>query len=204
VHAGLRVYGVYTADSLTFNLGDVPQTLVSETDLKRMSALKSPNGVLGVFHKPPEGEIVFTDWILAVDQVSDPGNLGTIIRLCDWFGIPHLLCSPDTVDCFNPKVLQATMGSMARVNVVYRDLPKILEESGLPIYGAFMDGRPMGESDLPGKGILVMGNEAHGIAPWIEGLCDYRIGIPQFGSPTAESLNVAMATAILLHEIRRA
>ncbi|MEO1010556.1 MAG: RNA methyltransferase [Bacteroidota bacterium] len=196
------VYAIYTTDLLILGSIRVPQTLVSEIDLGRMSALKNPSPVLGVFYRPRTMKIEVTDWILALDQVSDPGNLGTIIRLCDWFGIRHLICSPDTVDCYNPKVLQATMGSIARVNVVYRDLADMIKESGQKVFGAFMDGDVLGRSGLPPKGILVMGNEANGISSKISALCDQRVAIPQFGPATAESLNVASATAILLHQIR--
>jgi len=140
---------------------------------------------------------------VALDAVRDPGNLGTIIRLCDWFGIKHLICSEDTVDCYNPKVLQATMGSIARVNMVYTDLEDFLKNTALPVYGAFMDGEVVYDKKLPPGGILVMGNEANGISSSVAKHTTERISIPQFGEATTESLNVATATAILLNEIRR-
>ncbi|MCK0161843.1 TrmH family RNA methyltransferase [Allomuricauda sp. F6463D] len=178
--------------------------LVSSKDLKQMSSLAHPNGVLGIFHMVEEKDTVDSDWVVALDAIRDPGNLGTIIRLCDWFGITKLVCSKDTVDCYNPKVLQATMGSIARVQIAYKDLEAYLTNTDFPVYGAYMDGESMyGSYSLKDKGVLVMGNEANGISNAISRLITKRISIPQYGSPTAESLNVATATAILLSEIRR-
>ena len=177
--------------------------VVNSRAMEQMSNQVKPSGVLGVFHMPVAKPVVFEDWIVAVDAVRDPGNLGTIIRLCDWFGIEHLVCSEDTVDCYNPKVLQATMGSIARVNVSYLDLKHFLENTDFSIYGAFMEGKKVYGINLPKKGILVMGNEANGISKPLENLVTERVSIPQFGNQTAESLNVATATGILLNELRR-
>ena len=142
--------------------------------------------------------------ILALDDVRDPGNLGTIIRLCDWFGITDLVCSESTVDCYNPKVVQATMGSLTRVHVHYMELRTFLKSSAVSKFGAFMDGIPIYSHALPVNGILVMGNEANGISSEIEALIDKKISIPRFGNlQNTESLNVATATAILLSEFRR-
>lgn len=140
--------------------------------------------------------------ILALDKIRDPGNLGTIIRLCDWFGITDLVCSEDTVDLYNPKVLQATMGSITRVNVSYVDLNEFLSQTKLPIFGTFMNETNIYKTQLPQDGIIVMGNEANGISTEIEPLITDKITIPRFGNPT-ESLNVATATAIILSEFRR-
>lgn len=177
--------------------------LITPETLKQMSSLHSPNGVLGVFEIPKLDMKKKVDWVLAVDAVRDPGNLGTIIRLCDWYGIGQLVCSPDTVDCYNPKVLQATMGSIARVQVYYEDLGLFLRGCDAPVFGAFMEGKSVFQHELPKHGILVMGNEANGISKAIEAKIDMKMGIPQFGGSSAESLNVATATAILLNEIRR-
>lgn len=177
--------------------------LVSSSELKQMSSLHNANGVLGVFQIPQAKQIGHEDWVVALDAVRDPGNLGTIVRLCDWFGIKHLICSPDSVDCYNPKVLQATMGSIARVNTVCTDLDAFFMNTDLPVYGAFMDGEPVYHTELPKAGILVMGNEANGISQEISAKIKKRISIPQFGTITTESLNVATATGILLHELRR-
>src|SRR5690606_31299990 len=137
LEAGMRPFGVFVDGTQgTMDLGKVD--LVGSDALKAMSSLKSPNGVLGVFHMPPVEATEQGDWVLALDAVRDPGNLGTIIRLCDWFGISQLVCSPDTVDCYNPKVLQATMGSIARVGVRYTELAEYLKKSPLPVFAAYM------------------------------------------------------------------
>ena len=142
--------------------------------------------------------------ILALDDIRDPGNLGTIIRLCDWFGINDLVCSETTVDCFNPKVVQASMGSIARVNITYQPLDVVLNQTKGTVFGAFMDGTDVYKTTLPNKGILVLGNEANGISKPIEAMVSSRIAIPRFGNLQAtESLNVATAAAILLSEFKR-
>jgi TrmH family RNA methyltransferase len=178
------------------------QTFISESDLKKISALTNPNNCLAVFRMPEPKKIIEKGIILALDKIRDPGNLGTIIRLCDWFGIQNLVCSEDTVDLYNPKVLQATMGSITRVNVSYVDLNEFLSQTQLPIFGTFMNGTNIYKTQLPQDGIIVMGNEANGISTEIEPLITNKITIPRFGNPT-ESLNVATATAIILSEFRR-
>ena len=203
LHAGMIADSVYSTEEEILNDLDIDSIRVSDAELKKMSGLKTPNKILGVFRFQENRPLDFSDWILALDDIQDPGNLGTIIRLCDWFGIKHLLCSSNTVDCYNPKTLQATMGSIARVNVVYGSITDIAKESGLPIYGAFMDGEDVYHKDFPATGILLMGNEAHGISDVLEQQSYCRISIPQYGKSEIESLNVATATAILLSEIRR-
>ncbi|NVN19790.1 RNA methyltransferase [Muricauda sp. HICW] len=200
--AGLKPYQIFVDDSLVAHKFDEAE-LVSTKTLKQMSSLTHPSGVLGVFHMMAPSSGDYSDWTVVLDAVRDPGNLGTIIRLCDWFGIGQLVCSTDTVDCYNPKVLQATMGSIARVKVIYTELESFLAKSEVPIYGAYMDGEPVYGSNLAEKGILVMGNEANGVSAEVGKFITKKISIPQFGGTTAESLNVAMATAILLNEIRR-
>ncbi|MGB5555226.1 MAG: RNA methyltransferase, partial [Flavobacteriaceae bacterium] len=194
---------VYATDPAFVAAYNNKATLVKASELKQMSGLKNPNMVLGVFIIPQPKTVDFKDWVLVLDDVRDPGNLGTIIRLCDWFGIKHLVCSPNTVDCYNPKVLQATMGSVAKVNIVYTGLATFLKSVQVTIYGGFMNGVAVYGSSLPEKGVLIMGNEANGISEEIEALVAHKISIPQFGDKTAESLNVATATAILLNEVRR-
>ena len=201
--AGFESLGIYSSISGMGKELDVEVSAVDQAVIKKMSALTNPNGLIGVFKIKESKEIDTQDWILALDAVRDPGNLGTIIRLCDWYGIRQLVCSPDTVDCYNPKVLQATMGSIARVNIAYTDLTVFLEKYEQPIYGAFMDGSNVYGQNLPQKGVLVMGNEANGISEGVETRVNEKIAIPQFGKPTTESLNVASATAILLNEVRR-
>ena len=186
----------------TFNVEN--ETLITAAELKKISALKTPNTALAVFEIPKLSLIESKGLIVALDALRDPGNLGTIIRLCDWFGVKQLLCSKETVDCFNPKVVQATMGSLTRVNVFYIDLNHYLEETKQPVFGAFMDGENVYASNLPADGILVLGNEANGISQSIEKQVNQRVSIPRFGDLQAtESLNVATAGAILLSEFRR-
>ncbi len=202
LHSELVLESLYTTDPLNFNTKQVE--IVSESELKRISFLKSPNKALGLFKIPKPKEINFNDLIVVLDDVRDPGNLGTIIRLCDWFGVKDLVCSQETVDCFNPKVIQATMGSVTRVNVTYLDLSKFLNETKLPSFGTFMSGTPVYSMDLPKKGILILGNEANGISSEIESLVSKKISIPRFGDlQSTESLNVATAAAIFLSEFKR-
>lgn len=177
---------------------------ITEAELKKMSALTTPNSCLAVFKIPKEVSVVQNGLILALDDVRDPGNLGTIIRLCDWFGIKTLFCSEESVDVYNPKVVQATMGSISRVNVIYGNLELFLTQTKLPVFGTFMDGNNIYKATLPAEGIIVMGNEANGISKTIENLVSERIAIPRFGDlQTTESLNVATATAIILSEFKR-
>lgn len=194
---------IYSTNADLIVLDKVMVELITESDLRKVSSLKNPNKVLGIFKIPQPKVVDFNNWILALDDIRDPGNLGTIIRLCDWFGIQHLICSENTVDCYNPKVLQATMGSITRVNIVYTDLKLFLKNYNLTIFGTFMEGNSVYKTDLPERGILVMGNEANGISKAVESLVGSKISIPQFGSKVTESLNVAAATAIFLNEIRR-
>jgi TrmH family RNA methyltransferase len=176
---------------------------ISERSLKSVSTLVQPNRVLGIFEMPRGVAPEMNGWLLALDGVRDPGNLGTIIRLCDWFGIRDILCSPDTVDCYNHKVLMATMGSIARVRMHYGELEAVISESRLPLFGASMEGNPVGHFKFPGEGILVMGSESHGISAPVRRLLSGTLAIPSFGDGGAESLNVGMAAAILLYELRR-
>ena len=203
LESNFKVNSVYTTDVSVVDYYDGPVESVTADELRKMSGLSNPNSILGVFEIAKVERPNVTDWILAVDTLRDPGNLGTIIRLCDWFGIKYIVCSSTTVDCYNPKTLQATMGSIARVKVGYTDLTAYLQKTELPIYGAFMNGESIRQAKLPKKGILVMGNEANGISSEVQPLISSKISIPQYGEQTAESLNVASATAILLNEIRR-
>ncbi|WP_159019275.1 TrmH family RNA methyltransferase [Algibacter sp. L3A6] len=200
--SNLKLHVLYTTES--FNIDAKDEVLISETDLKRISFLKTPNTALAVFKIPEQTPVETKGLIVALDDVRDPGNLGTIIRLCDWFGIKQLVCSKATVDCFNPKVIQATMGSITRVNISYVDLETFLKDTDIPVFGAFMDGENVYKKQLPQHGILVMGNEANGVSKAVEALITEKISIPRFGDLQAtESLNVATATSILISEFRR-
>lgn len=178
---------------------------VSETELSKISGLKSPNKVLALIEIPEAHPLIENGLIVALDGINDPGNLGTIIRLCDWFGVAQLMCSKDTVDIYNSKVVQAAMGSLLRVSVVYTDLQDYLQNAKSPAYATLMNGENVYKTSLPDEAILVMGNEANGISKNILDLLANKISIPRFGNvQVTESLNVATATAILLSEFRRA
>ena len=186
----------------------------TRTEIEQMSGLKTPQGVVGVFKKRPIGDwkLEIGDLMLALDGIQDPGNLGTIIRTCDWFGVHDIVCSKDTADCYNPKVVQATMGALARVRVHYVDLPEWLAEQQKPIIGTLLEGRDMYEelSNLQtlkpsNNAVIVMGNEGNGISQEVRKLITYPIRIPSYpkNAETSESLNVSIATAIVLAEFRR-
>ncbi len=184
-------------------------------DVKRLSFLQHPQGVLAVFRIPDANVNAQPSTLhtqpstltLALDGIQDPGNLGTIIRIADWFGIDTIFCSPDTADAWAPKVVQATMGSIARVHIIYMDLHVLLDEAeaaGIPTYGTLLDGRNIYEEELTPGGIIIMGNEGNGISEPIRQRINRRLLIPDFHQgPTADSLNVAIATAITCSEFRR-
>ena len=216
----------------------------SRTEIEQMSGLRTPQGVIGVFRKSPitndqspitNHQSPITDLTLALDGVQDPGNLGTIIRTCDWFGVHDIFCSRDTADCYNPKVVQATMGALSRVRIHYVDLPRWLSEisnlqspisnyqSQIAIYGTLLDGKDMYEVLKPSEvrsqksAVIIMGNEGNGISPAVRALVTHPIRIPSYPKDGAsahsgkndetpaviESLNVSIATAIVLAEYRR-
>ena len=256
IQTGLRPDRVQTAEKPTDRpacglIEDRPASpdrilLATPAEIEQMSSLKTPQGVIGVFKKRPtqpphegeeKGKEVEDDLILVLDGVQDPGNLGTIIRTCDWFGVHEIVCSKDTADCYNPKVVQATMGALARVKVRYLDLPQWLEgirnqESGIRIYGTLLDGKNMyevlgngglmnGDAAKPLNGgltqtglrpdrvltIIIMGNEGNGISAEVRKFITDPIYIPTYPnketSDVVESLNVSIATAIVLAEFRR-
>lgn len=187
--------------------------IVTEEELARLSFLQHPQQVLAVFPilsnnqsedytKELKGKLT-----LALDSVQDPGNLGTIIRIADWFGIETIICSHETADVYNPKVVQATMGSIARVKVIYTDLQNTLKHlsESLPIYGTFLNGDNIYKSNLSNDGVIVMGNEGRGISKEVAKVITNRILIPNYpeGRKCADSLNVAIATAITCAEFRK-
>ena len=183
---------------------------VTDDELRRISFLQHPQEILAIFHIPVSPltshlSPLTSHLSLALDGVQDPGNVGTIIRIADWFGITHIFCSPDTADVYNPKVVQATMGSLAHVTITYCDLVPLLREANVPIYGTLLDGEDIYQQTLSDKGIIVMGNEGNGISPEVRQLVTNKLLIPNFNKnhETAESLNVAIATAITLSEFRR-
>lgn len=171
---------------------------VSAKELEQISELKTPNKCIAVFRRP---EVVAdeTGLTIALDGIQDPGNMGTILRLADWFGAKQIVCSKDTVDCYNSKVIQSSMGAIYRIPVHYVDLAAYLRQASRQKFGAMLNGKPYKEVAYPKDAILIMGNEGKGVRPEIEALFDVPVTIPRFGE--AESLNVATATAILLAEI---
>ena len=184
---------------------------IGEETMGRISQLTHPSPALAVVRRPAPVEPVIDsdELVLALDGVRDPGNLGTILRIADWFGIRQVLASPDTVECYNPKAVQATMGAIFRVRVHYCDLPAFLGRlalpAGLPVYGTFLEGDNIYPAPLTRGGILVMGSEADGISPEVAAAVDRKLFIPPFPADahTSESLNVAVATAICCSEFRR-
>ena len=182
---------------------------VTEEELKKVSFLQHPQQVLAVFRQATSGDysINTSELSLALDGVQDPGNLGTIIRIADWFGITHIYCSQDTADVYNPKVVQATMGSIARVKVEYGNLLALVESlpADVPVYGTLLDGDNIYQQTLENRGLIVMGNEGKGISPALAKKVNRKLLIPNFpeGRATADSLNVAIATAITCSEFRR-
>lgn len=210
--AGAGIERIYAVDGLSAGL-DLPEGLVdnvSPGEMERMSRLRTPSDVLAVVRMPRRsgGDMLRGGLVLCLDGVQDPGNLGTMIRIADWFGIDRVLCSPDSADCFNPKAVQATMGAVFRVETVYVPIAETLGvalERGLPVYGTFLDGEDIYGAELAQDGVVVMGSEGHGISPAAAAMVNRRLFIPPFPSDRhgSESLNVAAATAVVCAEFRR-
>ena len=183
--------------------------VASEGELKRATSFKSPPSVIAVFYQPEfnEKELdLYNNLSLVLDGVQDPGNVGTIVRIADWFGIKNIFCSYDCADIFNPKTIQATMGSIARVRVIYTDIIELIQKNNnLPVYGTFLDGKSIYNESLSSNGFIVMGSEGKGISSEIELLISDRLFIPNYpiDIKSSESLNVAVATAITCSEFRR-
>ncbi|CAN5548396.1 RNA methyltransferase [soil metagenome] len=178
-----------------------PLQVVADHELEKISALSTPNNVLAVFKKAtPQQPVVKGKLILALDTMQDPGNLGTVIRIADWFGISDIVCSQNSVEMYNPKVVQSTMGSLGRVNVTYKNLYEWLQQlEGIHIFAAALDGKNIKEIDSVKEGVLIIGNESKGISYEIMALANQKITIPKMGH--AESLNAAVATGIILSHI---
>jgi len=200
---GLEVICLVVHKDAHFLVSDyqtLPLFSASSTEMEQISGLKTPNKLLAVF-KRSSLSVASGGFRIALDSVQDPGNMGTILRLADWFGIQTIVCSPETVDCFNPKVVQSSMGAIFRIRVEYTDLEIYLRNANVPIYGALLDGENYTTVDYASNGILLMGNEGNGISEKLLPLISQPVTIPRIGQ--AESLNVATATAILLAEISR-
>jgi len=202
ITAKLQLHSLYSTVDGLFE-GETVQ-IVSEKELSKITALKNANNSLAVFKIPDKKPYEENGITVVLDAIQDPGNLGTIIRLCDWFDVKNLICSLNTVDCFNPKVIQATMGSIVRVNIMYTAIEEFILERNSPVYIGAMNGKNIYKENLPDKAIIIVGNEANGVSTNIINLVGNKVAIPQFGvNKKTESLNVATATAILLSEFKR-
>lgn len=185
--------------------------IISDNELRSISLQRNPNQVLALFPLPEyslPSDLGSTNLVLALDGIQDPGNMGTICRIADWFGIEDIICNKNTVDVYNPKAIQATMGAVARIRIHYCDLENFLSTArsqGIPVYGTFLDGNNIYDTQLSTNGIIVMGNEGNGISSEISTCVSHRLLIPNYplGRITTESLNVAVATAITVAEFRR-
>ena len=202
LQAGYTPQLLIATEAFTTNVPQHLITPVSKDELRKVSALQNPDEGLAVFQQPKHKGILQEGVIVALDNVQDPGNLGTIIRLCDWFGVETLLCNTQTVDCYNPKVVQASMGSLTRVAVHYLDLAAFLTTTALPVYTMDLEGGNLYTATFPKDCILILGNEANGISAEVRALSNEVITIPRFSKhQRTESLNVAMAGAIILSEV---
>ena len=204
------VYIAATKEWITLHPG-VQADEVSEDELRKASFLEHPQRVIAIFKIPHYDVdvrgVISNSLCLALDDIQNPGNLGTIVRIADWFGIEHIFCSQECADIYNPKVIQSTMGAIARIKVHYCNLPEMLSSlpSDTPIYGTFLDGEDMYAKQIVQHGVIVMGNEGKGVSSDVERLVTERLFIPSYPKDreTSESLNVAIATAIVCAEFRR-
>ena len=205
IPSGMHLEKIYTTDISAFtNTENITVEHISEKQLSQISNLKTPHKALAIVKIQDNNfDIKYAEkeWVLALDNINDPGNLGTIIRTADWFGIKHILCSLNTVDVYNPKVVQSTMGSIARVNVHYVDLKETIATMDSPVYGAYMEAENIKNIDLANNGVILVGSEANGISSELEDVITQKISIPRINKG-AESLNAAIATAILCYQIR--
>ena len=217
--AGYIPHSLYATPDWIASHSVAEATEVTDDELTRLSFQQHPQQVLALFPIPEPAEKLSTvrsalplgsskncQLSIALDSVQDPGNLGTIIRIADWFGISNIICSEDTVDAYNPKVVQATMGSIARVNIIYTNLLELLDglPADFPVYGTLLDGENIYTQELTPHGLIIMGNEGNGISDAVRQRVNRRLLIPDFhNGDTADSLNVAIATAITCSEFRR-
>lgn len=200
LESDIQVYKLFSTKSV-FSNAQLEVDLISEAELKKISQLVHPNTALAVCEIPQPKPIDTSGFLLVLDDLRDPGNLGTIMRLADWFGIEQIICSNETVDYLNPKVIQSTMGSFLRVQLNYTNLTEFFKSYQHPVLGTFMEGDNLYTSNFPENAALILGNEANGISDDLGTFITKRISIPQFGNlKKTESLNVAMATGIILGE----
>ncbi|MDF2517600.1 MAG: methyltransferase [Sphingobacterium sp.] len=204
-----QVESIFYTDDANTKVGKISHNIKSheltEAEFQKISTLKSPQGILALVKLPKQQQIDIHElrncYNIVLDDVQDPGNLGTIIRTAEWFGIKHIICSIGTVDAYNPKVVQATMGSLARIQVHYVNLHEFISSTDLPVYGALLNGQSIYQTEWRSEGLIIMGNEGNGISAELIALIDQAVTIPRIGQ--AESLNVAVATTIFCSEIAR-
>lgn len=209
INSGYIIDSVFHTENLMPKLGNLSQSIklyeINNTELSKISTLTTAQQLLAIIKIPEPhvltNELLKGSFILALDGIQDPGNLGTIIRTADWFDIKYIICSSNTVDAYNSKVVQASMGSLARVNITYTNLKDFLEHSEIPVYGALLHGKSVYKTDLGKEGIILLGNEGNGISRELMGFITHPLTIPRYGQ--AESLNVAISASIFCSEIRR-
>jgi TrmH family RNA methyltransferase len=209
INSDYVVDSVYYTENLMPKLDNLSRNIksvqITEPELSRISVLSTPQSILAVVQIPKQTDLnikkLESSFLLALDGVQDPGNLGTIIRTADWFGLNTILCSMDTAEVYNPKVVQASMGSLSRVNIIYTDLKVLFSQINFPVYGAVLDGKSIYETEFGLQGIILLGNEGNGISKDLQEIINYPITIPRYGK--AESLNVAISASIFCSELRR-
>jgi len=209
IHSDYHVTHIFYTSQAATKLLKIPQNIkseeVSEDDLKRISMLKTPQGVLALVHLPARPRLtevmLRNTFHLVLDDIQDPGNLGTIIRTAEWFGLHRIICSTDSVDAYNPKVVQASMGSLARTQVYYTDISALIHHAPVPVFGAVLNGTSIYETDFGREGLIVLGNEGNGISAPVLSHIQQAVTIPKIGS--AESLNVAISAALFCAELAK-
>lgn len=209
INSDFNILGLYLTDTFIEKYGNqlpegtFPYTIVTENELSKISAFKNNNAALATVEMKDEGPIIFdrAEYGIVLDDIRDPGNLGTIIRIADWYGIGKIICSETSADLYNPKVISATMGSFTRVRVSYQSLPTYLGGMHMPVLGTYMQGENVHHFEFPESGLILIGNESTGIRESLEKFVDRKLSIPRFGK--AESLNAGIATAVICDNLRR-
>ena len=209
INSSYKIHSIYYTAQYVSSLPKSPANIklfeVTNAELEKISTLQTPQGILALVNIPAEQKIepksLSNSFSLVLDNVQDPGNFGTIIRTADWFGIKQIICSANTVEAYNPKTVQSTMGSLARINIYYTDLNIFLNDVNLPIFGALLDGENIYTTNWGNEGLIILGNEGHGIGADLIEKITTPVTIPNFGK--AESLNVAVSAAIFCCELKR-
>lgn len=209
IQSSYQIHSIYYLAQYQTSLPVLPANIklfeVNNAELDKISTLQTPQGILALVYLPENPVLQINQlkntFSLVLDDVQDPGNLGTIIRTADWFGFKQIICSKHTVEVYNPKTVQATMGSLSRLNVYYQDLAPLLSQSPVPVFGAVLNGKSIYETKWGEEGLVILGNEGQGIGPEIMPLITHPVTIPRIGG--AESLNVAICAAVLCADISR-